>query len=109
MDVGRLRQNERTRNLGGGFKSPYTCQMPVWRGEEAPDDTCNDLFFSVEERARHLLQGCFGLSDRRRQLRERALLQGGNVNDLRHAPSRLKALRKPELVGLARADSIRMV
>ena len=90
MDVGRLRQNERTRNLGGGFKSPYTCQMPVWRGEEAPDDTCNDLFFSVEERARHLLQGCFGLSDRRRQLRERALLQGGNVNDLRHAPCAMR-------------------
>ena len=82
MDVGRLRQNERTRNLGGGFKSLYTCRMPVWRGKEAPDDTCNDLFISAEERARHLLQEFSGLSGPPSQLQERALLQGGNANDL---------------------------
>ena len=34
MNLGRLRQNERTRNLDGGFKSLCTCLMPVWKGKE---------------------------------------------------------------------------
>ena len=82
MNLGRLRQNERTRNLGGGFKSPYTCRMPVWRGKEAPASICNNSFFSAEERVRHLLQECFDLSGPLSQLQERALRQGGKANDL---------------------------